>query len=66
VSVASSDTNEAINAAMERRAFQIYEWTFTSLPGNRAALVEAAPPTPAPAPPAEATTPTGEAPVPTE
>lgn len=42
--IQSSDANEPINELMKRRAFQINEWTFTSLPANRAAIVEAAPP----------------------
>lgn len=44
VQVRSSDANEAINTSMEKRAFQIYEWTFTSLPADRAALVNPPPP----------------------
>lgn len=40
VHVESSDANDPINASMARRAFEIYEWTFTSLPENRAALIE--------------------------
>ena len=42
--VQSSDANEPVNELMKRRAFQINEWTFTNLPANRAAIVEAAPP----------------------
>jgi hypothetical protein len=56
VFVSSSDNNEAINTMMAKRGFRIYEWTFTSLPANRAALVEAAPPPPPP-PAAAAPTP---------
>jgi hypothetical protein len=57
VAVKSSDASEPINASMERRAFQIYEWTFTSLPADRAALMNPAPANaaaPAVTPPAEA------------
>lgn len=39
-----------INALMAKRAFQIAEYTFTSLPTKAADLFEAAPPPPAPAP----------------
>lgn len=46
VEVKSSDANEPINATMQKRAFQIYEWTFTSLPADRHALVNPAPPAP--------------------
>lgn len=62
VQVQSSDGNEAINAAMEKRAFQIYEWTFTSLPTDRTTLVNPAPPpAAAPAAPPPAPAPTDEA-----
>ncbi|MFH1500286.1 MAG: DUF4340 domain-containing protein [Verrucomicrobiota bacterium] len=39
--VSSSETNAAINVLMERRAFQVGEFTFTGLPADRAALFEA-------------------------
>jgi hypothetical protein len=47
--VSSSDASDPINELMKRRGFQIYEWTYTSLPANRAALVESAPAAPEPA-----------------
>jgi len=39
-----------VNALMAKRAFQIADYTFTSLPTKAADLFEAAPPPPAPAP----------------
>lgn len=41
--VASSDPNAPVNALMKARAFQIDEYTFTSLPQTPADLFEAAP-----------------------
>lgn len=49
VTVANSDPAAPINEMMKKRAFQIYEYTFTSLPQHASDLFEAAPP---PAPPA--------------
>ncbi len=46
--VASSVAADAINTRMTARAFQIPEWTYTGLPADRAALIEAAPPPPPP------------------
>lgn len=49
--VAHSDKNAPINALMQKRGFQISDYTFTSLPQSRDELFEAAP---APAAPAAA------------
>lgn len=58
VFIQCSDTSDPINDLMQRRGFQIYEYTFTSLPANRTALIEQAPPAaPAPTPAAPAPTP---------
>lgn len=53
VYVQSSKAEDPINALMARRSFQVAEWTFSSLPTKRDALVNAAP-APAPAAPAPA------------
>jgi hypothetical protein len=55
VRVTSSDAAAPVNALMAKRAFQIQEYSFTSLPQKAEELFEAAPnPAPAPAtPPAE-------------
>ena len=50
VFIASSDPGAAVNALMKKRAFQIYDWNFTSLPQKRDELFE---PIPAPPPPPE-------------
>lgn len=52
VSISNSDASAPVNALMKKRAFQVYESAFTSLPPNETDLFEAAPsPTPqAPAP----------------
>ncbi len=52
VSIAASDEKASINARMARRAFQVAEYTFTSLPANLEALLSPAP-APAPSAPAE-------------
>ena len=55
VFITHSDANAPVNALMQKRAFQISEYTFTSLPQKQDELFDAAPP-PAPAattPPAE-------------
>lgn len=48
--ITSSDPAAPINALMAKRAFQIAEYTFTSLPQKADELFEPAPPPPAPAP----------------
>jgi len=52
VFVTSSDAGAPINALMQKRAFQIYEYGFTSLPQKAGELFEPAPP---PTPPVPAT-----------
>ncbi len=53
--VTSADGKSPIDALMQKRAFQIYEYTFTSLPQKPDELFEAVPaPPPAPAAPAPA------------
>ncbi|MGH8021504.1 MAG: DUF4340 domain-containing protein [Opitutaceae bacterium] len=47
VSITSSLSTDPINAIMDKRAFQVSEYTFTGLPENREALIEKEPP-PAP------------------
>lgn len=42
VTIACSDANARINALMQRRAFQVSEWTYTSLPAAPADLFEPA------------------------
>lgn len=71
VSIAVSDEKATVNALMQKRAFQIGEWTYTSLPAAAADLWEDAPvaapaPAEAPAVPAGTTAPTdgGKAPPP--
>lgn len=51
VTVTASDEKAVVNELMRKRAFQISEWTFTSLPAAAADLWEDAP-VPAPAAPA--------------
>jgi len=43
VSIASSDASSAVNALMQKRAFQISDYTFTSLPQKSDELFEPAP-----------------------
>ncbi|HTX64258.1 MAG TPA: DUF4340 domain-containing protein [Opitutaceae bacterium] len=51
VFVESSDPAAPINELMKKRAFQVYDWNFTSLPQKPAELFEAIPaPPPAPQP----------------
>jgi hypothetical protein len=57
VTIAHSDAAFPVNALMTRRAFQISDYTFTSLPQKADELFEPAPPPPAPAPVAPAATP---------
>ena len=53
VSVAHSDGATApVNAMMQKRAFQISDYTFTGLPQKAEEMFEPAPPPPPPAPPA--------------
>ena len=47
VSIKHSDASAPVNALMEKRAFQIYEYTFTSLPQKPEDLFEPAPAAPA-------------------
>jgi hypothetical protein len=57
VTVSSSDASAPVNALMQKRAFEVGEYTFTSLPQKADEFFEAAPPPPAPAAkPAEPTT----------
>ncbi|HEY0946534.1 MAG TPA: DUF4340 domain-containing protein [Opitutaceae bacterium] len=69
--VTAPDEKAPINALMQKRAFQIYDYTFTSLPQKRDDLFEpkpaaapapATPDAPAPAEPAPANPPPGTAP----
>jgi hypothetical protein len=55
VFITSSDANAPVNALMQKRAFQVYEYAFTSLPQKPEELFEPAP-VPAPIPVKEATT----------
>jgi hypothetical protein len=48
VNVAHGDTASPVNALMQKRAFQIAEYTFTGLPQKSDELFEALPPPPAP------------------
>ncbi len=51
VNIANSDSSAPVNALMQKRAFQISDYTFTSLPQKTDELFEPAlPPAPAPAP----------------
>ena len=54
--ITSSDGGASINALMKKRAFQTFEWNFTSLPAKRDELFE-----PVPAPPALEKTPAAPA-----
>ena len=47
VFVSHSDAGASINDMMEKRAFQVGEWTLTGLPQTRAELFEPVPPKPA-------------------
>lgn len=49
VSISSSDAAAPVNALMQKRAFQVNDYTFTSLPQKPDELFEPAPPPPAPA-----------------
>lgn len=53
VNIANSDASAPVNALMQKRAFQISDYTYTSLPQKTDELFEPAPP-PAPAPSAPA------------
>jgi hypothetical protein len=55
-SVTTSVASDPVNSLMEKRAFQISEWTFTNLPADRSALIEAPPPPPPPAAEGDAAT----------
>jgi hypothetical protein len=55
VFITHSDAAAPVNALMQKRAFQISDYTFTGLPQKIEELFEAAPPAPAPAPAAPAT-----------
>lgn len=55
--ISSSDAQAPINSLMTKRAFQVYEYAFTSLPEKRDDLFEAAPPPPPPANSAQPATP---------
>ena len=58
VFITSSDPAAPVNALMKKRAFQVYDWNYTSLPQKPAEMFEAVP---APPPPkAEAQPPAGE------
>lgn len=50
VNIANSDSAAPVNALMQKRAFQISDYTYTSLPQKTDELFEPAPPPPAPAP----------------
>jgi hypothetical protein len=55
--ITHSEGSQPINALMQKRAFQIAEYSLTSLPQKPEELFEPIPPpppAPAPAPPAEA------------
>jgi uncharacterized protein DUF4340 len=47
--VTSSDSKAGVNALMQKRSFQVDDYTFTGLPQKSDELFEAAPPPPAPA-----------------
>jgi hypothetical protein len=56
VTIAHSDASAPVNAAMQKRAYQISDYVFTSLPQKADEFFEPAPPpAPAPSPPASAT-----------
>lgn len=58
VVVKSSDSAAPVNALMKKRAFQVYESAFTSLPASEPDMFEDAPaPTPAPVTPASSSKP---------
>jgi hypothetical protein len=52
VFISHSDSSAPVNAAMQKRAFQISEYTFTGLPQKTEELFEPAAPPPPPATPA--------------
>jgi len=47
--ITHSDASAAVNSLMSKRAFQVYEWAFTSLPQKRDDLFEPKPANPKPA-----------------
>jgi hypothetical protein len=55
--IASSDPAAPVNALMKKRAFQIYDWNFTSLPQKSDELFESVPAPPPPEKKIEATKP---------
>jgi len=55
--ITSSDPAAPINALMKKRAFQIFDWNFTSLPQKRDEFFEPVPATPAEKKPGDAPTP---------
>ena len=62
--IVSSDAKAPVNALMRQRAFQIDEYTFTSLPQKADDLFEPAGPAPMPAPPAPTPSPSAPPPPP--
>jgi hypothetical protein len=65
VTVTSSDANAPVNALMQKRAFKVSDYTFTSLPQTPAELFTAPPASPAPAQaPSASATPTESTPAP--
>ena len=58
--ISSSDATAPVNALMQKRAFQITDYTFTGLPQKADELFEPAPPPPAPAAPPPAAKSTAE------
>jgi hypothetical protein len=52
--ITHSEGSQPINALMQKRAFQIAEYSFTSLPQKAEELFEPVPPPPATPPPAPA------------
>jgi hypothetical protein len=55
--IAHSEGSQPINALMQKRAFQIAEYSFTSLPQKAEEMFEPIPPSPPPQPPAPAPAP---------
>jgi len=60
--ITHSEGGQPINALMQKRAFQIAEYSFTSLPQKAEEMFEPVPPAPAPPPPAAAPATPAEAP----
>ena len=60
--ITHSEGSQPINALMQKRAFQIAEYSFTSLPQKAEEMFEPVPPAPAPPPPAAAPATPAEAP----